>query len=96
MNIVKNDYETFSNFVNQYPAYLELARKLGTNPGSLLNVIGREVLKKSVNKMIPELAEKIKTETVKRFELSADSLKALDDLLTWLKTNESKNHDTKK
>jgi hypothetical protein len=94
MSVVKNDYETFANFVNQYPAYLELAKRLGTNPGSLLKVIGQEVLKKSVNKMIPELAKKIKTETVKRFELSADSLKYLDDLLTWLKSNESKKYDS--
>ena len=86
---IKNDYKTFESFVNEFPKYLELAKRVNQTPGDLLKMfaaVGEDVLKKSNDLLISEVSsglQKILKE--KTFELSDNSINALDNLIIFLK-----------
>lgn len=86
---IKNDYKTFEEFVNQYPKYLELAKKYKKTPGALLELLaatGEEVLKRSNDILVTEIFEQTKNfVSTKNIKLSDDSLNALDNLIKFLK-----------
>ena len=91
---IKNDYETFKQFVAEYPKYFELAKKYQKNPGELLNFftsIGEEILSRSINEVFINVSPKIQ-EIIgdKKFHFSDDTINALDSLITFLKENNSK------
>ena len=86
---IKNDFETFENFVKQYPAMLELAKKYKKSPGALVELfaeIGQEVLKRTNENLITEFSTHTKNFlTTKNIKLSDDSIKALDGLIKFIK-----------
>lgn len=89
--IIKNDYETFKSFVEEYPKYFELAKKYKKNPGELLNFftqIGEEILTRSVNEVFnPENINKIKDSVTSKIKLNDESINALESLINFLKEN---------
>ena len=86
---IKDTLETFESFVNQYPKYLELAKKYHKSPGKILELlaaVGDEVLKRSNDLLITELSNNLKTfVSAKDIKLSQDSLNALDNLFKIIK-----------
>lgn len=86
---IKDTLETFESFVNQYPKYLELAKKYHKSPGKILELlaaVGDEVLKRSNDLLITELSNNLKTfVSAKDIKLSQDSLNALDNLFKFIK-----------
>jgi len=91
---IKNDYDTFKSFVAQYPAWLDLAIKYKKNPGSLLDLfskIGNEVLSRSNDVLFDEISNGLKNfVSVKQIKLSDNAINSLDNLITFIKTNNIK------
>jgi hypothetical protein len=94
INSIKNDYETFKQFVAEYPRYFELAQKYKKNPGELLNFftsIGEEILSRSVNEIFnSQNISRIKDFVPSKIKISDDTINALDSLITFLKENNRK------
>jgi len=93
---VNDDFETFSEFVKQYPKFLKLAREYKQSPGKIMELLamaGEEVLSRSNDLLVTEFTNKLKTfVSAKNIQLSESSLNALDSLSKFMreKTNEPK------
>jgi hypothetical protein len=94
MSEIKNDFKTFEGFVNEFPKYLELAKRVNQTPGALLKLfatVGNEVLTKSNDLLISEVSNGLqKLLKEKTFVLSDDSINALDNLVNFLKEKNKK------